>query len=209
MFNLSDGSTILAIGAHPDDIELGCSGTLLYLKEKYNCNIHYLICSNGELRSSVDSRKSEAQVAMDRLGAESITFLGKKDGEIDWNNSNVQSFEDCIDKIQPDLIFTHSEKDHHQDHVNTYRITLASCRNSNAGIICYPSINTRENLQSNLIVDITKYMERKLSILSSFKSQNDRKYMQPEFIKIKMSNNGLFGNFKFAESFYIHRLFIG
>lgn len=209
MFNLSKGSTILAVGAHPDDIELGCAGTLLYLKEKYGCKIHYLICSNGELRSPKDTRKSEACIAMDRLGAESVTFLSKKDGEIDWNNDNVQSFEDCINKIKPDLIFTHSVNDHHQDHVNTFRITLASCRNSNAGIICYPSINTRENIQSNLIVDITKYMKQKLSILSSFESQNGRKYMQPKFIEIKMRNNGTFGNFEFAESFYTHRLFIG
>lgn len=199
----------MAIGAHPDDIELGCAGTLLYLKEKYNCDIHYLICSNGELRSSEKTRKSEEQVAIKKLGATSVTYLNRKDGEINFNKDNVQNFEDCINKVNPDLIFTHSVNDHHQDHINTFKITLASLRNSNAGIICYPSINTRENTQYNLIIDITKYMKQKMLILSSFKSQNDRKYMQPEFIEIKMRNNGAFGNSKFAESFYIHRLFIG
>ena len=107
---------ILCVGAHSDDIEIGCGGTILRLAEKYpGCVLHWLVFS------AVGPRASEA-----RRGAE--LFAGKnaiqgpmlktfQDGFMPFAGGEVKAvFEDLKAQVSPDLIFTHNRRDSHQDH---------------------------------------------------------------------------------------------
>lgn len=152
---------ILAIGAHPDDIEIGCVGTLLALKKKHSANILMLVFTG------CGTRLAEQKVAGDILNMK-YHILDFLDTEIPLKPSIIQ-IENYIEKWQPDYIFTHYADDTHQDHRTVAEATVSACRNSN-NILFYPSLST-ENFAPNLLVDIGKHFDNKCQALGSHKSQ--------------------------------------
>lgn len=112
---------VLAIGAHPDDIEILCAGTLA----RYVQAGHHVIMAHasrgdkghGEIPHPEvgEVRDAEADAAAEVIGAESMT-LGFLDGEIHINDENTRAVVDLIRVAAPDLIITHHPDDYHGDH---------------------------------------------------------------------------------------------
>ena len=125
IFKNKQKDSILAIGAHPDDIEIGCGGTLVKLIEKGH-PVHILVLSSGE-RGNNSNRYEEALQSANHLGA-SITVETLKDTAIPSGTPTIQLIEKAIDKHQPQIVYSHSIHDNHQDHRSTHKATIIAAR---------------------------------------------------------------------------------
>lgn len=112
---------ILAIGAHPDDVEICCGGTLAkYVKAGHKVSvIHACNGNKGDYITKPDElakiRCEEAQNAGRLIGAE-VFCLGFGDGEVFYNEETLGHFTDAIRRVDPDVIITHNPEDYHLDH---------------------------------------------------------------------------------------------
>lgn len=202
---IKNHSKILAIGAHPDDIELSCLGLILRLQKESTSEIYNIICTGVKTSEEAVKRIKEQIGVNKKVGYRKSYFLHERDGYIAFNRDVVNKIEKIVSSLSPDVVLTHSPSDHHQDHLNVYKATIAAVRNSNLSLICYPSLNSKEKI-SNLYVNIDKYIEKKIRILKLFVSQKQKIYMQRDFILRKAMESGLYSDSKFGESFYIKRM---
>src|SRR5699024_9552458 len=107
------------MGAHPDDIELGCIGSLLKLKNEGK-KIIYLVMTNGgnwEKKTYVD-RIYEVNSAIKNMQLDKVILGDVKDGYLDHNPKNIDFLVQIIKEYKIDTVFCQYYKDSHQDHVN-------------------------------------------------------------------------------------------
>src|SRR5882672_4139161 len=125
------GKVVIAIGAHPDDIEFYMAGTLLLLK-KAGYETHYLNVASGNCGSvqynsatTRSVRLTEARAAAKILGAEFHPTL-KDDLEIFYNLELLRSLGAVIREVKPKIVLTHSPQDYMEDHTNTCRLVVTA-----------------------------------------------------------------------------------
>ena len=136
---------VLAIGAHSDDVEFGCGGTLIKHVENGD-NVYILIMSNGNVKHSVtgdiirtiDDTNKEQQKASDVLGTKLIQ-LNFKDREVPFDSESITSIEQIVNSENIDTIYTHWGGDTHQDHINTLQSSLAAGRGVE-NVLCYEQV---------------------------------------------------------------------
>jgi LmbE family N-acetylglucosaminyl deacetylase len=114
--NLAPPAVALAIGAHPDDIEFGCGGTLAKWAAG-GCAIHHLVLTDGskgtwdpaaDIARLIEERRVEQQEASRRLGGEGrVTFLGYTDGELEAGLAQRSLVARCIREVRPDVVLGH------------------------------------------------------------------------------------------------------
>lgn len=165
---------VLAIGARPDDIELGCSGTLLrHVNNKDK--IYLLILTKGEASGDPDIRTEECYKSAEILCAEKIFFGGLSDTKIKDDVCTINVIENIIDQTKPDIIYSHSYKDTHQDHRNTSYATLSAGRRVKK-ILMYESPTSFIEFSPHVYIDIKESFEEKKNILRIFSSQSDKSW---------------------------------
>lgn len=163
---------ILAIGAHPDDIEIGCGGTLLYLKKKYQAELHILVLTRGEASNDLSvNREWEQEEASRILGINKRLSAELPDTTIDLKDA-ITFIEGIIGNVEPDVVFTHYSEDTHQDHRVVAAATVSACKNR-GNILYYESISS-ENFQPTLFVDITQTITKKCEAVQAHASQEKR-----------------------------------
>jgi LmbE family N-acetylglucosaminyl deacetylase len=207
--------TILAIGAHPDDIEIGCAGTLFNQFEK-DCDIYYIISSLGEkcdvkeknLSHLITIRKNESEKAAAAIKVKDIFYLKLPDTNIEHSGMAVGSIEKIISLVKPNLILTHTLQDHHQDHKNIGYSTISACRRSKSNILHYETPSTAQSFQPVVFSDISGSIEKKIETLKYFSSQNEKKYLDNEAIIGLARYRGYISGSKYAEAFEVSRWFI-
>ena len=122
---------ILAIGAHPDDLELLCGGTLARCAARGDQVVMVHTCNGNKGHTVIPpaelavTRHREAVAAAGVIGAESIS-LDFPDGEIYLNDESARRVADAIRHAQPDLIITHDPADYHGDHTTVSQLVLAA-----------------------------------------------------------------------------------
>ena len=169
---MNEKKVVLAIGAHPDDIELGCSGTLLrHVNNKDK--IYLLILTKGEASGDPDIRTEECYKSAEILCAEKIFFGELSDTKIEDGIHTINTIENIINKIKPDIIYSHSYKDTHQDHRNTSYATLSAGRRVKK-ILMYESPTSFIEFSPHVYIDIKKSFEEKKRIIRIFSSQSDK-----------------------------------
>jgi len=197
---------ILVIGAHPDDYELGMSGTIMkHVAEGHE--VHGIIATNGDVIGRGSERQNEAKITAKFLGLKSVTFLNMKDTKIEPNKEAIDKIEAHIKRVFPDRIYIHSVNDTHQDHRNLSRATLSAARNVKQ-ILFYESPSSDINFVPNFFVNITNYIERKVECLRLFDSLlklGDRRYLEIEAIKGGAFFRGYQCKVKYAEAFEVFR----
>ncbi|MFL2592381.1 MAG: bacillithiol biosynthesis deacetylase BshB1 [Cryomorphaceae bacterium] len=178
---------ILAIGAHPDDIELGCGGTILNEIHKGK-KVGLIDLTAGELgtRGSVEKRKQESYKASKILGVDFRLNLGMKDGFIKNDEKSQIQVIRFIRKYQPDVIICNAPDDRHVDHAEASKLVVSSSFLS--GLV---KINTNldnnnqnpwrpnnvyhyiqwKNLEPTFVVDISQHIEKKMEAVLSYDSQ--------------------------------------
>lgn len=202
---------ILAIGAHPDDIEYSCLGFLLAQKKK-GAIIDYLIMTLGEKGNNENGqeRREEQLKAFDVCGFNLIEFGNYTDGCLPVNSETISFVEKKISTFKPDIILTHYPKDWHQDHVSTSAIVQAACRNY-PKLLFYNSYSSIE-FTPKIFYDISDYIEQKKEILSKFRTQIERNASKGiDFAGYSVDVNKYFGNQcrkEYAEAFDAYRFLL-
>ena len=167
---------ILAVGAHVDDIELFCGGTLLRAINEGH-EVRTIVCASCGSR-----RVKEQKIANKFLGITKCYFFGLPDGNLSHGQRLVGKIDKVVEKYQPDIVFSHCENDHHQDHVAVAKSVKAANRAWSFNWLTYPSYDLKASFKCNLFINIDKYFVKKLDLLKVFKSQKDKWYFAPHAI---------------------------
>ena len=166
---------ILAIGAHPDDVELGCGGALALFKKRGH-DVSVLVLTRGEASGDPVVRENECKLAASIIGVDQLYFGNMTDTRITDGIETIRTIENTIDTVAPDFVFTHSPKDSHQDHRNTYLATLSAARYAGR-ILLYESPAALQEFSPQAFIDISQTMNPKLKAVEAFNSQAAKPYM--------------------------------
>jgi LmbE family N-acetylglucosaminyl deacetylase len=165
-------SNVLAIGAHPDDIELGCAGTLLKHYEEGD-TINLLILTKGEASGDPKIRERECYAASKKMNAKNVFFGDLHDTQVSDGIETINVIEKVIKQLNPAIIYTHSYQDTHQDHRNASYATLSAARRSKK-ILMYESPTTFQQFTPHIFIDIKSQFERKKEIIRLYHSQSNK-----------------------------------
>ena len=166
---------ILAIGAHPDDVELGCGGALALFKKKGH-DVSVLVLTRGEASGDPIVREKECKLAASIIGVDRLYFGNIADTRINDGIETIRTIENTIDTVAPDFIFTHSPKDSHQDHRNTYLSSMSAARHTSR-ILLYESPAALQEFSPQAFIDISQTIDPKLKAVEAFNSQATKPYM--------------------------------
>ena len=198
--------TILAIGAHPDDIEAGCGGTLKVFAD-LGYKVYGVILTDGERGGNRTERLKEASASAKILGLKNIFFEHLEDGKVPFNIDTVNAIEKYIKTLQPRKVITHTKEDRHQDHWNCSCATQAAARKSVKEILMYEIYgSTISSFIPHYIVDISETIKFKLSSLRVHQSQVSRGVLNLEGLKEHAGSIGKEHGYKYAEAFEINHL---
>lgn len=223
---------ILAIGAHPDDIELSCGATLA--KEiSHGKKVGLLDLTRGELgtRGTPEIRDAEAKKAAKILGAEFRHNLEFSDGFVINNPASQLEIIKIIRKYQPDIVICNAIDDRHTDHGKASKLASDACFLSGLEKIetimdgnhqkawrpkhVYHYIQWK-NIEPDFVVDVTDFMDKKLEMVFAFSSQFHQKdASEPETpisstnfrdsIKYRAQDLGRLIGVEYAEGFTVER----
>lgn len=217
---------VLAFGAHPDDIELGCGGTLLRLKA-LGYSVGMVDVTRGERgsRGDAESRARESEAALKLLGFDFRENLDLGDQQVQDTPDRRLKVVECIRRHRPKLVFTHYWEDRHPDHEGTAALVKQAMFLAGAGgfpaegaphtparLLHWPS---RWFFEPTIIVDITDYYEKKIAAARCHTTQFYNEDLEqtgavktfisrPEFWEYLQARYSFFGSqigVKYAEGF--------
>jgi len=159
---------ILALGAHPDDIEIGCGGTLMRYAD-LGSEVYLYIATKGEKGGDPMVRAREAERSADRMGANDVIWGGFIDCEIPWGLLLIQNIEKAVKRFDPDMVFVHYSNDTHQDHRGVAMAAQSAARRV-PDFLFYESPTTQEFIPT-VYCDIQPTITKKVELLECHFSQ--------------------------------------
>ena len=219
---------ILVFGAHPDDVELGCGGTVI--KEvKAGKKVGIIDLTRGELgtRGTAETRTAETKLATEIMGVAIRENMNFKDGFFKDDEDHKLALIEKIRKYQPEIVITNAVSDRHPDHGRGSQITVDAC--FLAGL---EKINTEQqvwrpkaiyhyiqfnHLTPDVVVDISKEIEEKLKAVKAYGTQ----FFNPESnesetiissqgfldsVSYRAKDLGRQANCEYAEGFLAHQM---
>jgi LmbE family N-acetylglucosaminyl deacetylase len=200
---------VLCLGAHCDDIEIGCGGTLLRLQEQNpRLEFYWMVFSSTQKRKR-EAAKS-AQLFLRSAATSRVVFKNFRDSYFPFQGARIKdSFEVLKKSFAPDLIFTHCRGDLHQDHRLICELTWNCFRNHM--ILEYEIPKYDGDLGSpNLFIGLTESLCRqKMDILMRcFESQKGKQWFTEDTFRATLRLRGIESNApeKYAEGFYCRKL---
>lgn len=191
---------ILAIGAHPDDIEIGCGATLA--KHKMNGDIiHGLILTGGGQHGNPLIRESEVRRAASIVGIKSLSFADLEDTYIFENlRATILAIEALVEQINPDIVYSHSEHERHQDHLGAFLATRVACRKI-PQVLLYETPSVLPSFSPQVFVNVEDTIEKKLDAIRVYASQSSSYYMECDLVEGLAKIRGYSQNVRFCEAF--------
>jgi LmbE family N-acetylglucosaminyl deacetylase len=196
-------SKILAIGAHPDDIELGCGGTISAACTA-GANVVAVFLTKGELSGKPESRCQESFEALKLLGIKEVYFGDFMDADIPSSRKAIDFLESFCKDGEIETVLTHSINDSHQDHRAVGWLSLSAFRTV-PRILAYEAPRVTPSFSPTYFVDISDFVERKWSALKCHVSQNEKRYLAYESMINLASFRGSQVNVRAAEAFEVVR----
>lgn len=203
---------ILAIGAHFDDVELGCGGSLLAWRDQ-GCDVTIFVAARSGYNDPLGNViRSDGIARQEGLQAAKILRARIIEGdlphfEVDFTEALTGKLLRAKSEVQPDLVLTHWSGDVHHDHRSLGLATLHCFRHTPRVLMYrsnwYDGIGT---FADRFFVDISDTVERKLQLVSCFASENDRtsgRWM--EYVKTQAVLQGLRAGVAYAEAFQVVR----
>ena len=223
---------ILAFAAHPDDIELSASGSLMQ-QIALGKTVAIVDLTQGELgsRGTIETRYSEATEASKIMGISARNNLKLADGFFEQNEQSLQLIIEQIRHFQPEIVLANAIEDRHPDHGKAAKLVSEAC--FLAGLTKIETTYQGENqaahrpkavyhyiqdhfIKPDFVVDVTPFVERKIEAIKAFKTQfydpNSSEPKTPisgeeffDFIKGRMLQFGRSIGVKYAEGFTVER----
>jgi LmbE family N-acetylglucosaminyl deacetylase len=201
------GKTVLAVGAHPDDLELGMGGTLARLSRNGARVVMAIISIPGNLQS----RREEAKRAAKILGCE-VRFLNpNKCCRVEdlKHHRLVNMIDGLVTELEPAAMFTHCFANLHKDHKLAYEACMASQRLRYFDIFCYPPTSTHTvhiPFHPHAFVDISDVIEEKMKAIGEHSSQFDSRGLKTERYREHSNSTGRIVGVEYAEGLEIVRM---
>ena len=202
--------SILCLGAHSDDIEIGCGGTILRLAQGYaNCEFHWVVFSATGVRAE-EARQAATLFA--RAGALKGPLLKDfQDGCMPFAGAAVKSVFEELKAISPDLIFTHNYNDAHQDHRLLAELTWNTFRDHLILEYEIPKYDGDLGRPSVFVPLDFELCERKVQyVMETFQSQRSKRWFQSDTFFSLLRLRGMECNAPsgYAEAFYCRKLML-
>jgi LmbE family N-acetylglucosaminyl deacetylase len=205
---------ILFIGAHFDDIEIGCGGTVARIADKGH-EIEALVVThsgycdeNGNVVREKDVAAIEGMAGLSMLGVSTVSELGLNTGQVEYGLTLIHLMESFLKRCKPDIVFTHWVNDVHQDHSAIGRATLNVCRKSSS-VLMYRSNWYRgvQNFNPRIFVDTEQYFKKKEKAILCHQSEVT-KFGKDwlRFIEAQDAAVGIEFGVKYAEAFEVVKL---
>jgi LmbE family N-acetylglucosaminyl deacetylase len=205
----STALTILCLGSHSDDIEIGCGGTILRLAQEYPAaSFHWVVFSANGIRKTEAQRGSVLFVPQERL--RNMHLQEFRDGFMPFAGAEIKEFfEKLKGQVSPDLIFTHNGKDAHQDHRLVSELTWNTFRDHL--ILEYEIPKYDGDLgRPNFFVPLDEQLCRRKvqNILDAFQSQHTKQWFHEETFFSMLRLRGMECNSpsNLAEAFYCRKI---
>jgi len=205
-------ATILCLGAHSDDIEIGCGGTILRLGREYpEAIFHWVVFSATGVREA--EAQTGARSFVEPHGLTGPVLRAFPDGFMPFVGAEVKGFfEQLKQTVSPDLIFTHNGKDAHQDHRLLSELTWNTFRNH--FILEYEIPKYDGDIgQPNFFVPLpSEIVDSKVRMtIDTFQSQRSKQWFQDETFRSLMRLRGMECNSPsgYAEAFYCRKVVLG
>lgn len=224
---------ILAIGAHPDDVELGCGGTISKMTAEGKI-VAVLDLTRGELgtRGSAETRKLEAEKGAEIMGVSIRENLDLPDGFLENIKEYQLKIVQAIRKFQPDIVLSNAIDDRHPDHAKASKLVSDACFLSGLRKIeTYQDGNVQEvwrpkhifnyiqwkEITPDFVIDISEFQEQKMKACMAYQSQfydpNSKEPVTPiatkdfqESLTYRAQNLGRLSGVEFAEGFTTEKL---
>lgn len=198
---------VLAIGAHPDDLELACGASLARLVDAGH-EVHAIVMSHGAVGGDAGTRPDEARRAADFLGLASIKVFDHPDTNFELvGNHLIETIEEAINEVDPHVILTHSQHDQHQDHAAVHAATLRAARKHHS-ILCFESPSVTRDFDPDVFIDVADYTAVKVESVLSHRNQAGKPYMTPEVVRGITAFRGRQAKRSHAEGFESVRLLV-
>ena len=199
---------ILCLGAHSDDIEIGCGGAILRLTQQYpNCDLHWVVFSAPGARATEAQRA--ASVFAGKNSEHGPVLKQFQDGFMPFAGAEVKAAFEEMKAISPDLIFTHYRNDAHQDHRLVAELTWNTFRDHLILEYEIPKYDGDMGQPSVFLPLESELCEQKIRyIMDSFASQRSKRWFQAETFRGIMRLRGMECNAPggYAEAFYSRKL---
>jgi len=200
---------LLVLGAHSDDIEIGCGGTVLrLLEESGEAEVRWVVFAAHGVRAK--EAKESARRFLKKARSREIVLKSFRDGFFPYDGAEIKAFfEQMKGTFEPDLILTHFRHDLHQDHRIISELTWNTYRDH--AILEYEIVKYDGDLDSpNFFVYLDEDIcRRKITILEEcFASQRNRRWFAPETFQSLMRIRGVESNAPslYAEGFYFRKM---
>ena len=200
---------ILAIGAHPDDIEAGCGGALIKYAQMGH-RVFLLVMTEGEQGAARGTRKREQLQAAKRLQAEKVYWGGFPDTQVPTGRELIRKIERVVKDVDPHFIFVHYFDDTHQDHRHLAESTITATRYTK-NVLFYEGPTT-QNFAPTVFIDIDGVQDEKIAAIEAHSSQVKKTNIEGvtivDIIRSSSHFRGIQGRVRNAEGFLPLRLFI-
>lgn len=223
---------ILAIGVHPDDVELSCSGTILkHIQLGYTVGLLDLTLGELGTRGTKEIRTAEAKLAAEKMGVQFRYQLDLGDAFMQWNEDTLRQIIPIIRAARPRIVLLNAIHDRHPDHGKSSKIAADACFFSGLRMIKTTFQNEDQEahrpevvyhyiqdqyIKPDVIVDISEFIDKKMEVIKCFKSQfYNPESTEPEsaisgvdFLEVVLSKARLEGRaigVSFGEGFTVDR----
>lgn len=200
---------VLCLGAHSDDIEIGCGGTIQRLVKEFPClRFHWVVLGSSQLRS--EEALNSFNALLGDIQEKKIFIKGFRDGFFPYLGGGIKDyFEQLKQEIAPDLIFTHYRHDLHQDHRLVSELTWNTFRNH--FILEYEIPKYDGDLGSpNFFVQLDESIcqTKILHLMTYFRTQTERDWFTEETFLALLRLRGIESKSagKYAEAFYCWKM---
>jgi LmbE family N-acetylglucosaminyl deacetylase len=200
------GKNICFIGAHPDDIELGCGALISNVLGQ--TEILCVTLSDNQKNPTLRNLVSEHHNSMAQLGLprECVRLESFTTRRFPQDRQEILEYLYALNKeFRPEIVFTHTRSDIHQDHVQVTEEVLRAFRGTT--VLGYDVTRSSYGFFPHFLVEVTeKDVERKIAALAQYQTYNDKYYFSSELIRATLIRHGALAEVQYAEGFDILRI---
>ena len=199
------GGTVLAFGAHPDDLEIGAGGLLARLSAD-GADVTMAVIS---IPNQLETRRQEACAGADVIGAELMILVDDKPTRVEDvpMYELVRRLDQLVGDLQPDLVITHSATDLHWDHGLVHRATISALRRTPCDLLAYlssPEMNAHARCVGECFADVSTSIDTKIDAIKCHGSQLSR--LEVDSSRDLARAMGRISGYEYAEAYQVLRV---